>query len=60
MDVPNTLRRAFFETHDLKKYMRDIEFWANNVEARRRRAFANYKIGQEQKLKHKNKCNGRL
>lgn len=49
MGVNDTLRRAFFEIHDLSNYMRDIEYWANNVEARRARAFANYKIGQEQK-----------
>lgn len=53
MNVPDTLHRAFFEIHDLRKYMRDIEFWSNNVEARRVRAFANYKIGQEQKHKKK-------
>jgi len=33
--------------------MRDIEYWANNVEARPARAFANYKIGQEQKNRKK-------
>ena len=53
MGVNDTLRRAFFEIHDLSKYMRDIEYWANNVEARRARAFANYKIGQEQKNRKK-------
>lgn len=53
MNVPDTHRLAFSEIHDLRKYMRDIEFWANQVEARRARAFANYKIGQEQKLRKK-------
>ena len=53
MNVHDNLRRAFFEIHDLRNYMHDIEFWANNIEARRRHAFANYKIGQEQKLRGK-------
>lgn len=55
MNVPETRQRSFFIIHDLEKYMRDVEFWAHKVEARRVLAFANYKIGQEQKLKHKNK-----
>lgn len=52
--VRETIRRSFYEIHDLKYYTRDIEFWSNNVEARRARAFANYKIGQEQK--HSKAC----
>lgn len=53
MNVPDALRYAFYETHDLKYYVRDIEFWAHNIEMRRWRAIANYKIGQEQKLRNK-------
>ena len=48
-----TLRWPFFIVHDLRKCMRDIEFWAHNIEAHRAKAFANYKIGQEQKNKKK-------
>lgn len=51
MKVPVSLWNAFYTVHDLRKLNRDIEFWANKVEARRERAFANYKIGQEQKLR---------
>ena len=53
MNVPDALRKAFYETHDLKYYIRGIEFWAHNIEMRRWRAIANYKIGQEQKLRNK-------
>ncbi len=53
MKVPETLHFPFFIVHDLRKYMRDVEFWAHNVERRRANAFANYKIGQEQKLRKK-------
>lgn len=53
MGIKDNLRRAFFEIHDLSKYMRDIEYWANNVDALRARAFANHKIGQEQKNRKK-------
>lgn len=49
MNVADGLRRAFFVIHDLKYYTRDIEFWANQVDSRRAVAFANYKIGREQK-----------
>ena len=44
---------VFYMEHDLRKFMRDIEFWAHQVEIRRTRAFANYKIGQEQKIRKK-------
>lgn len=50
MNVKETHIRSFYMEHDLRKFMRDIEFWAHQVEIRRARAFANYKIGQEQKL----------
>lgn len=53
MKLPQHHRLAFSEKHDLRKPMRDIEFWANNVEARRRHAIANYLIGQEQAGKRK-------
>ncbi|MDE7414418.1 MAG: hypothetical protein K2N05_11635 [Muribaculaceae bacterium] len=49
MNVPNTWKLSYFEIHDLRKLMRDIEYWSNNVEFRRAHAFANFKIGQEQK-----------
>ena len=51
MNVKETHLRSFYLEHDLKKFMRDIEFWAHQVEIRRARAFANYKIGQEQKIR---------
>lgn len=50
MNVKETHLRSFYMEHDLRKIMRDIEFWAHQVEIRRARAIANYKIGQEQKL----------
>lgn len=53
MNVKDNLRRAYFKLHDMKKFMRDIEFWSHNVEFRRAVAFSNYKIGQEQKLRKK-------
>lgn len=53
MNVKETHLRSFYIEHDLRKFMRDIEFWAHQVEIRRARAFANYKIGQEQKLRNK-------
>ena len=53
MKVPDSLRRPFYVIHDLRNCMRDIEFWAHTVETRRAIAFANYKIGQEQKLRKK-------
>lgn len=53
MGVNDNLRRAFFELHDLRKYMNDVEYWSHGVEVRRAHAFSNYKIGQEQKLRKK-------
>lgn len=53
MGVHDNLRRAYFEIHDLRKYMDDVEYWSNNIEFRRANAFSNYKIGQEQKLRKK-------
>lgn len=53
MNVHENLRFAYYELHDLKQYMDDVEYWSNAVEARRAKAFANYKIGQEQKLRKK-------
>lgn len=50
MNVRESFRRAYYEVHDLRKAMRDIEYWAHGVEARRATAFVNYRIGQEQKL----------
>lgn len=51
MGVHDNLRRAYFEIHDLRKYMDDVEYWSAGVMARRANAFSNYKIGQEQKSK---------
>ena len=51
MNVKETHLRSFSVVYDVSKFMRDIEFWANQVEFRRARAFANYKIGQEQKIR---------
>ncbi len=53
MNVKETHLRSFYMEHDLKNFLRDIEFWAHQVEIRRARTFANYKIGQEQKLRQK-------
>lgn len=53
MGIDDNLRRAFFELHDLGKYMDNVEYWSHGVETRRANAFSNYKIGQEQKLRKK-------
>lgn len=53
MGINDNLRRAFFELHDLEKYMDNVEYWSHGVEVRRANAFSNYKIGQEQKLRKK-------
>lgn len=53
MGITDNLRRAFFELHDLGKYMDNVEYWSHGVEVRRANAFSNYKIGQEQKLRKK-------
>lgn len=53
MGINDNLRRAFFELHDLRKFMDDVEYWSHGVVARRANAFSNYKIGQEQKLRKK-------
>lgn len=42
-----------FSRNDISNPLKNIEYWANLVEYRRRIAFSNYKIGQEQKLKTK-------
>lgn len=42
-----------FLYHDLRRFEKDVEFWANHVDRHRRLAFANYKIGQEQKSRKK-------
>lgn len=49
MGINDNLRRAFFELHDLGKYMDNVEYWSHSVETRRANAFSNYKIGHEQK-----------
>lgn len=54
MGVHDNLRRAYFELHDLRKYMDDVEYWSHGIEARRAKAFSNYKIGQEQKFRKPN------
>lgn len=51
MGVHDNLRRAYYEIHDLRKYMDDVEYWSEGVMIRRANAFSNYKIGQEQKSK---------
>lgn len=45
----DNLRGAYNEVFDVREYMDNIEFWSNNVEARRATAFSNYKIGKEQR-----------
>lgn len=52
MNVPETHRRPFFK-HNFGKRMHHIEALAHGIEKRRAQAFANYKIGQEQRLKKK-------
>lgn len=51
MNIPQYLYNGFYRWHDLKNGFRDIEFWAHCIENRRKNAFANYKIGQEQRKK---------
>lgn len=41
MEVHDNLRRAYSEIFDVKKYMDNIEYWSNNVEAQRVNAFSN-------------------
>lgn len=53
MNVNENYRKVFYARHDLKNYTRDVEFWSHQVDAHRKNAFANYKIGQEQKLRRK-------
>ncbi len=53
MGIDDNLRRAYFELHDLRKYMDDVDHWSFRVEARRNNAFSNYRIGQEQKFRKK-------
>lgn len=47
--VPEQERRAYWWYRDLKYFTRDIEFWANQIDAHRKNAFANYNLGQKQK-----------
>lgn len=42
-----------FNMRDIRNPFKNIEQWSNLVEYRRKIAFSNYKIGQEQKLKAK-------
>lgn len=51
MKIPEHIRRAYWWYHDLRNVTHDIEFWAHQVNNHRKNAFANYKIGQEQKLR---------
>ena len=48
MNIPEHLRSAYWHK-DMKYFMRDIEFWSHQVDAHRKYAFENYKIGQKQK-----------
>ena len=48
MKIPEELRRGFWWYRDLKNFTRDIEFWSYQINAHRKLAFANYKIGLEQ------------
>ena len=47
------IRCAFNVRPNFKKYMDYIEPLSNWIESRRERAFGNYKIGQEQKQRHR-------
>lgn len=51
MNVPNAWKYAFY-LHDFKK-IENIEFWSHGIESVRKHAIANYKIGQEQKIRNK-------
>lgn len=53
MNVPNTFYNGFYRQHDIGKYEKYIEFWSHVIDGHRKLAFANYKIGQEQKLRRK-------
>ena len=53
MNVPNTFYNGIYRQHDIGKYERYIEFWSYVIDGHRKLAFANYKIGQEQKLRRK-------
>lgn len=52
MKISDNLRRAYWH-RDMKFFIRDIEFWAHQVDAVRKNALNNYKIGQEQKTRRK-------
>ncbi len=52
MNVPSYLGLPFLR-HDLRDFEKDVEFWASIINGHRRLAFANYKIGQEQKSRIK-------
>ena len=52
MKLPSfVMNHPFFIIHDIRQLDKDIEFWAATINGHRRLAFANYKIGQEQKHK---------
>lgn len=52
MKLPSfVMNHPFFIIHDIRQLDKDIEFWAATINGHRRLAFANYKIGQEQKQK---------
>lgn len=53
MNIPRAIQQPFFILHDLRRINRDIDFWARHVGFVRRITFANYEIGQEQKLRGK-------
>ncbi len=52
MQVPKALNHAYYK-HDLRRYEQEVEFWSSVINGHRRLAFANYKIGQEQKSRRK-------
>lgn len=48
MKLPTEPQFKGYYYHQLKDYIRDIEFWSHQIDWRRQNAFSNYKIGQEQ------------
>lgn len=49
MGVKDNSYRAYYELHDINKFIDDVEFWSFRIVGRNKRAILNYKIGQEQK-----------
>lgn len=53
MTLPYSHFWSFFHYYDLANIVDDIDFWSAKVTNRHKKAFDNYRIGKEQKLKEK-------